>query len=70
MEILVFKTNLHDKRRISDVETTLNFHPGIIGWNVDLNDTDKVLRVLSNNLPASEVETLLLNEGYYCEELE
>jgi hypothetical protein len=69
MEILVFKTNLTDKERISHVEPVLNIHPHIIKWNVDLNDCDNVLRVVSKNIAAKEIEQLLLKEGYYCEEL-
>ena len=70
MQILVFKTNLTDTNRISDVEISLDIHPNIIGWNVDLNDSDNILRIVSNNIAAAEVESLLLSAGYYCEELQ
>lgn len=69
MEILVFKTNLTDVKRISEVKHSLDFHPNIIGWNVDLNDKDNVLRIVSNNIVPSDVESLLMSVGYYCEEL-
>jgi hypothetical protein len=70
MEILVFKTNLTDIKRISDVESTLDIHPNIHKWNVDLHDCDNILRIVANDLSAKEVEQMLLNAGYYCEELE
>ena len=70
MEILVFKTNLTDADHIGIVGPVLNLHPDIIQWNVDLHDCDSVLRVVSKNIPAVEVEQLLLNAGYYCQELE
>lgn len=70
VEILVFKTNLIDTKRISDVESLLDIHPQIVQWNVDLNDCDNVLRIVSKNMPAQEVENILLNAGYYCEELQ
>ena len=70
MQILVFKTNLNDARRISDVETSLDIHPNIIGWNVDQHDNDNILRIVANNMAATEVETILLSAGYYCEELQ
>ena len=70
VEILVFKTNLIDTKRISDVESLLDIHPKIVQWNVDLNDCDNVLRIVSKNMPAQEVENILLNAGYYCEELQ
>lgn len=70
MEILVFKTNLTDSKRISDVESALDIHPHIRKWNVDLNDCDNILRIEANDLSPKEVENMLLKAGYYCEELE
>ena len=69
MEILVIKTTLTDARRISDNESSLDIHPKIFKWNVDLHDQDNILRVVANNIAGEEVENLLLNAGYYCEEL-
>jgi len=70
IEILVFKTNLTDTKRISDIEPLLDVHPHIVQWNVDLKDCDNVLRIVSRNIEAREVENILLNAGYYCEELQ
>jgi len=70
MEVLVFKTNLTNTKRINDVEPYLDTHPHIHRWNVDLNDCDNVLRIETNKLAAKEVENILLSAGYYCEELE
>ncbi|HMC99292.1 MAG TPA: hypothetical protein VKH37_04035 [Ferruginibacter sp.] len=70
MEILVFKTNLNSSECISRVQPLLNVHPHIIKWNVDLHDCDNVLRVVTKSLTAGEVEQLLAEEGYYCEELQ
>ncbi|MEI7736688.1 MAG: copper chaperone [Ferruginibacter sp.] len=70
MEILVFKTNLTNPNRISEVESSLDIHPGIYQWNVDLNDSDNILRIVSKNIAAREVENIVLSAGYYCEELE
>ena len=70
MEVLVFKTNLTDHNRINEVESTLDLHPYIVKWNVDLNDCDNVLRIVSNKVTAEEIENLLWNAGYYCEELQ
>ena len=70
MDILVFKTNLTDVNRIRDIGNALDVHPHIHKWNVDLHDCDNILRVVANNIAGKEVEKLLLNAGYYCEELE
>jgi len=69
MEILVFKTSLSDFHRIQDVEPSLDVHPNIYKWNVDLNDDDNILRIMANNIAGDEVENMLLSAGYYCEEL-
>lgn len=69
MEILVFKTSLSDINRIQDIEPSLDVHPNIFKWNVDLNDEDNILRIMANNMAGEEVENMLLNAGYYCEEL-
>jgi len=70
IEILVFKTNLTDTRRISDAASLLDVHPHIVQWNVDLKDCDNILRIVSRNIEAKEVENILLSAGYYCEELQ
>ncbi len=70
MQILVFKTNLSDSSHINAIESSLNVHPDIFKWNVDLQDCDNILRVVGNNIAGKEVETMLGNAGYYCKELE
>ena len=70
MPILVFKTNLTDRQRVSDISSSLDAHPDIERWNVDLHDCDNVLRVVSTNVQAKEIEQLVLHAGYYCEELQ
>lgn len=69
MDILVFKTNLSSTKRVRAVEPALDQHPKIYQWNVDLHDCDKVLRVISNSIAATEVENILTHAGYFCEEL-
>lgn len=69
MEILVFKTSLSNVHRIQDIEPSLDVHPDIYQWNVDLNDEDNILRIMANNMAGEEVENMLLSAGYYCEEL-
>jgi hypothetical protein len=70
MEVLVFKTNLTDPNRIHDVEKSLDVHPNIFKWNVDLHDCDNILRIEADDLSGKEIENLLSRAGYYCEELE
>lgn len=69
MQILVFKTNLNNNTRIKKIMPILNLHPGIYEWNVDLQDCDKILRVVTNSKHPVEVEKIISNAGYQCEEL-
>ena len=70
MQILVFKTNLTDGKHIEAIGSSLNMHPDIYKWNVDREDCDNILRIEANNIAGKEVEELLGNAGYFCEELE
>lgn len=70
MEILVFKTNIRHKKHVSDLTRHMSTIEGIIRWNVDLDDKDKILRVEARDLSPRVVEHTLLQAGYVCEELE
>lgn len=69
MEVLVFKTNLRFKKHINAITPHINTLQGILRWNVDLYDKDKILRIESHNLSPRAVETTLKKAGYFCEEL-
>jgi len=70
MEILVFKTNIRYKKQVSAVTGHMNNIDGVIRWNVDLNDSDKILRVEARGVSPGVVEHILLQAGYVCKELE
>jgi cell fate (sporulation/competence/biofilm development) regulator YmcA (YheA/YmcA/DUF963 family) len=69
MEILVFRTNLMNRKKIGDVQGHLDEHPLIEQWNVDLHDHDKILRIVSTGLPGKDVEAMIESAGYVCKEL-
>ena len=70
MEVLVFKTNLTCTHCIDSMKPYLDTHPHIRRWNVDLQDCDNILRIETEQAKAGEIENLLLQAGYYCEELQ
>lgn len=70
MEILVFKTNIEDAVQVRKLSPHLKNIEGILKWNVDLHDCDKVLRIESDNLSAHSVVAILEHAGYHCSELE
>jgi hypothetical protein len=69
MEILVFKTNVQYKKNLKQVMPHLNEMKGVIKWNIDFHDRDKILRIVGNDLSPRVVENTLKNAGYTCEEL-
>lgn len=68
LNVLVFKTKLaaNDMTGISHL---LNHKSDIIKWTVDLEDTDKVLRIETFQIEAKEIIQLLTAENHFCEEL-
>jgi hypothetical protein len=68
MEILVFKTDLTPVR-LADVGPLLADVPGLVRWNVDLEDCDRVLRLEADpQLTVSLVTDRLRASGISCEE--
>ena len=71
MEVLVFKTNLRYKKQITELTSHMNTLQGILRWNVDLDDRDRILRIEANELCCPrKVEDALVKAGYICEELQ
>lgn len=69
-KVLIFQTNINteeDRQKISDL---LQTHPLISEWSVDLEDIDRVLRVVSDKLGLEDVIKLVTNCGFVCQELE
>lgn len=69
MEILIFKTNVESKRQIKKLFPVLRKLQGIARWNVDLHDTDNVLRVEAVSVSPRTIETTIQQAGYFCKEL-
>jgi hypothetical protein len=70
MEILVFKTDVRSKKRVSALAPHLQNMKGIVKWNVDLQDVDNVLRIECASIEPDEIEKMLQQAGYYCKELQ
>ena len=70
MEVLVFKTNVTSKKKVSKVSPLLTSYPGIQQWNFDLDDCDKILRVEGRNFTADGIILLLKETGFACAVLE
>ena len=55
MEVLVFKTNVTSKSKVSRVGSLLTSFPNIQQWNFDLEDCDNILRIVASGLSPRKV---------------
>ncbi|GAA4795856.1 hypothetical protein GCM10023231_25340 [Olivibacter ginsenosidimutans] len=70
MQVFIFKTSVHAQEHVQKVATLFKSIKLIKQWSFDLEDCDKILRVVSLNLRPEMIENLLRTEGIYCENLE
>lgn len=68
--VYVFKTSVKYKKQIKKVAQELNKMKEIQEWNFDLEDCDKILRIVARNLNSVLICNLLNSLGINCEELE
>ncbi|MEJ7588834.1 MAG: hypothetical protein WKI04_14855 [Ferruginibacter sp.] len=69
MNVLIFKTNIRFKKDLKIVGPFLAAHQPVLKWNVDRQDTDKVLRVESATPDTVGIIKTIREAGYDCEEL-
>ena len=68
--ILVFKTSLQNERDLLDISPVLNTHHWIEQWNVDLQDRDRILRIVVNQpIRPQQIIGLVSACGFECTEL-
>jgi hypothetical protein len=68
--ILIFKTDIQTQTDKLKIKSVLDTHPLIKEWNVDLEDIDCVLRIVSPGMKVSQVTELIEECGYHCSELD
>lgn len=70
MEVLVFKTSVTSSTTVATMAPVLDAVAGHGNWNFALDDSDKILRIASEEVSA-ELAIFMLNEmGFDCSELE
>ena len=70
MEVLIFKTNASRQSEVSSLQRMLSKFDHIIEVSVDLEDCDKVLRIVGNNPSPSQIQLLVSSLGLTCSEME
>jgi hypothetical protein len=70
MEVLVFATSVRTQKDAELVTPALNSFVGSGKWNFALDDSDKILRIVSNKINPKQAIQLLVENGFNCKELE
>ena len=67
--IEVFKTDIKNKTTAKAIIKALKQRFPTSNFNFDLNDCDKILRIISSQNIESQVVEMLNNQGFICEVL-
>lgn len=68
--LLLLKTDIYTAREARLLELVFSSHPQIKQWSVDMEDVDRVLRIVSTTMTYSEAAAILWYYGFYCGELQ
>ncbi|AMR31184.1 hypothetical protein A0256_06970 [Mucilaginibacter sp. PAMC 26640] len=69
MDVLIFKTSVTTPRQASRLQPLLSALADIKQYNFDLEDCDKVLRIVSSRIEPQTIRHILQVAGFMCEEL-
>jgi hypothetical protein len=69
-DILVFRTGIRSDDDLARAAEFLNECKEVLSWSIDREDTDKVLRVETSDLPPAEIIRQISSHGILCVELE
>ena len=69
MENLKFKTNINCTGCLSKVSPQLNNEKGIEEWDVDLNNSQKILTVKSNSTSEEDIVSAVKIVGFNIERI-
>jgi uncharacterized protein (DUF1786 family) len=67
--ILLFRTDIKSEEDKQALQPLLDKNKNIEQWNVDLDDEDYVLRIVSYTLKHDQVIEMVQDHGYNCCEL-
>lgn len=69
MPILIFKSNIDSHAKLEKLEAVLCREQDVHSWTVDLEDCDKVLRIITKKAIKNKLLTLLKNSGFEISDL-
>lgn len=69
MEVLVFTTSVQSSDQVKSLAPFIDSLAGKDRWNFALDDCDKILRIVSDQVKPTAAIHLLKQYGYQCHEL-
>ncbi len=70
MEILIFATSVQSTDQVRILTPQINSLAGKGRWNFALDDSDKILRIASDQVKPQQAIALLEKYGFQCNELD
>jgi hypothetical protein len=70
MEVLVFSTSVKSLEEVKSLAPKINSLAGKGHWNFALDDSDRILRIVSKEVEPNRAINLLKQHGFDCKELE
>lgn len=70
MAIEVYKTNIEDHKEAAAIAVSLLKEFPYLKITFDLDDCDRVMRVIGTFIPCNRIQNLLEESGYECNVLE
>jgi len=70
LKILTFTSNIACNACVSKVKPFLDELEGVIKWEVDIGNPQKILTVQSNELSADQIQEAVIKAGYQLEDLQ
>ena len=70
MKILTFTSNIACNGCLSKVKPFLDELEGVVKWEVDIENPQKILTVQSNELSADQIQKAVIKAGYQLEDLQ
>ena len=70
MNVWILKTNISSQSEFEKVKNTFDRNLDIYECTIDLDDIDKVVRIITNDLTLNAAESKIQNLGFFCKELE
>lgn len=69
-KIFVFRTSLRDGADVVSIAPAFDLCDSVKSWSVDLDDWERVLRVVARGLTVGDITRKLAGKGFSCSELE